>query len=155
MIWSYYSKSNNKILNSAYSDELSKIYKWIAENDLNKIRLGKHIIDGENLYVNILQYETKDETDCIWEAHRQYLDLHYIISGQELIEISDIRNMFIGEYEEDKDYVHINGDYDTQILCKSGSLLLLTPEDAHKTAVKVAESDLVKKAVFKIIIQHS
>ncbi len=125
------------------------------DNDLNTIHTGKHTIDGDALYVNILQYETKDETDCIWEAHRQYLDLHYIISGQEIIEISDIRNMSIGKYEEDKDYVHINGDYDVKLIYKSGSLLLLNTEDAHKTAVKVNESDWVKKAVFKIKIHNN
>lgn len=113
---------------------------------------GKHYIDGDNLYVNILQYETKDETNCIWESHKQYLDLHYIISGQEIIGISDIRNMLIGEYEEAKDYVHINGSFDAKILCKTGSLLLINPEDAHKTAIKANEPCLVKKAVFKIRI---
>ena len=154
MILSSYGKTLNLILDSEYKEELRKIREWIDANDLNSISLGIHEICGNDLYVNILQYETKSEQDCFWEAHKKYLDLHLIISGQESIGISNIENMKIGKYEEDKDYVHVVGDASELITCNTHSFLLLYPEDAHKTSIKVSESQTVKKCVFKIRIHN-
>ncbi len=151
MIWTYY-KTNISGIDNEYSSELAYIDNWIRNNDMQTVEAGRHDVDGDRLYVNILEYETKDETECIWEAHKKYLDLHFIICGTETIGISYLDNMQIGEFEDDKDYLHISGDADVKITCREGSMILLYPEDAHKTSIRVDNSNRIKKAVFKIRI---
>ena len=59
MIWMYH-KDNGKTLDLSYQKEFEKIWKWIKENNLRDISPGRHDIDGNNLYVNILNYDTKN-----------------------------------------------------------------------------------------------
>ena len=151
MIWSYYSKYIAS-LDSLYEEELNMIIDWIEDNDLNSVSSGRHDIDGDHVYVNVLNYDTKDEAECVWEAHRKYLDLHYIINGQEMIALSHISNMHVGEYEDESDYVHVIGDTDSKIFIKHGSVILLYPDDVHKTAISGFCSSKIKKCVFKIKI---
>ena len=39
------------------------------------------------------------------------------------------------------------------VTLKSGDFLICYPEDAHMTAVKVKDEKVIKKAIFKVIIE--
>ena len=57
------------------------------------------------------EYETKDQADCFWEAHRKYLDFHYVLDGTERIAIDHINNQtIIEEYDKPTDCVIFEGD---------------------------------------------
>ena len=46
----------------------------------------------------------KEEKDCFWEAHRKYLDFHFILEGKENIAVDHINHQKIKEeYNEEKD----------------------------------------------------
>lgn len=132
--------------------KLDMCRSFICHNDMNSLENGSHIIDGDDVYVNILEYNTKPASEGQWEAHKKYLDLHYVISGQEIIQVSCLSSMDVFEYVEEEDYVKNSGDAESDVHMKANSLLLLFPEDAHKTAVIVDKIEKVKKAIFKIKI---
>ncbi len=146
----YYKKINEK-----YSTVLIECQNYIQNHDMYSLEKGQHLIQGKDFYVNILEYTTQAESQCIWEAHKKYLDVHYIIEGEEYINISNTFDMKKSEYNEDTDYLKIDGIYQNQILLKQGILLLLDTNDAHKTGIQKNESCFVKKAVFKIKIKEN
>jgi len=43
---------------------------FISETDFNKFEKGKYIIDGDNLYVLVNEYKTKNISECFWEVHK-------------------------------------------------------------------------------------
>ena len=43
---------------------------------------GSHEIDGDRLFVNVVEYTTTTAEERFWEAHRQYLDLISCFAGQ-------------------------------------------------------------------------
>lgn len=133
-------------------DSIKKCLDFIQNNDMNKIEKGIHLIEDKDLYVNIAAYRTKDEGDCIWEAHRQYLDLHYMIHGEEKIKIGNLSDMKVLQYVEEQDYLSVEGSDYTEIILKQDGLLLLYPEDVHKTAISNNNIEMIKKAIFKIRI---
>lgn len=154
MIWLKYNKMAVETFpDSRYIESIQRIVKYISSTEMEKLPLGMHEIDGDNLYVNVIEYVTKNEEDCIWEAHKAYLDLHFIISGKEIIKINATSDMEYITYIEEQDYVKMEGSAYTSIEMKEGSIMLLYPEDAHKTAVKVQDYKKIKKAVFKILIK--
>ena len=58
---------------------ISKVIAFAAKNDLAALAPGRHELGG-GAYVNMLAYETKPETESpVFEAHKQYIDLQYII----------------------------------------------------------------------------
>lgn len=140
--------------NFGIEQELRKCYQFIKENDLSELQCGKYIIEGENLYVNIVNYQTKKAEECIWESHKKYLDVHYMISGCEKILLADVERMQVGQYFEDTDYVQMTGKEKGYTILEKEDLLVLFPKDAHMTGCFVNESQCIKKAIFKVKIER-
>lgn len=132
---------------------IRKCIDYVKRNDVSNFEKGKYQIDEDRLFMNIAEYETKEEETCIWEAHRKYLDLHFIISGSEIIKIGNLNEMQIEGYDEEQDYVKVVGRGMADIALTEGSFLLLFPEDVHMTSVKYDKKAKIKKAIFKILIE--
>lgn len=82
------------MLYSSLSDYQQKDYAKVAEIleflhtlNLKELPLGRFEI-GEGIYANVLEYETGDINEKQFESHRKYLDIQYIISGSEEIQVS-------------------------------------------------------------------
>lgn len=58
---------------------VGKCFDYAAANDLLSYEKGSHPIDGDELFVNIVEYETTPPENRFWEAHRQHLDLHFML----------------------------------------------------------------------------
>ena len=74
-------------------EEVLKCFRYAKEHDLQGYEKGSHEIDGDDLFVNIVEYETTTPENRFWEAHRQYLDLHFMLRGPEQIDVNFIDNM--------------------------------------------------------------
>lgn len=91
----------------------------------------------------------KNGNPRVFEAHRNYLDIHFVISGEEGMGYADISKLTVTkEYDESGDYLLLSGDYDKLIL-KPGDFCITFPEDAHIPAM-TAGGEGLKKAVVKI-----
>jgi hypothetical protein len=51
-----------------------KAFRFLADPEFPHLAGGKYEIDGENLFVNINEYITKNEEDAKCEAHIKYAD---------------------------------------------------------------------------------
>ncbi|WP_417763333.1 YhcH/YjgK/YiaL family protein [Shewanella sp.] len=56
---------------------------FIATTDFSKLSKGVHKIDGDKLLAIINEYETKPQDQEMFEVHRRYVDVQYVISGHE------------------------------------------------------------------------
>ncbi|AQS54254.1 Toxin-antitoxin biofilm protein TabA [Jeotgalibaca dankookensis] len=127
-----------------------KVIDYLKDHDLASMEKGSHPIDGDNFYVNVIEYETTDPENRIWEAHKDYLDIHVVASGVERIYHSFIENMTTGDYHKEDDYLEIDGVKENTIDLSPNQLLVFYPEDTHKTGVKTEQPVTVKKGVFKL-----
>ncbi len=142
--------SNIKSLNLNKNIELG--LNWIKENDLKGLADGKFFIEEDKIYANIQTYKTK--TEAPFEAHRKYIDIQYIINGQEKIGVTNYSNCTtIEPYDEEKDIEFLSSKTLTEhIVLKEGEFLILYPEDAHQPSLAVTTSQMVRKAVIKVHI---
>lgn len=129
-----------------------KVMEYLKTHDLASMEKGTHFIEGEDFFVNVMEYQTTDEANRIWEAHKDYLDIHVVVTGVEGIYHSFIDNMQVGDYHKNEDYLEITGNKENVIQLSPNQLLVLYPEDTHKTGVKVDKETFVKKGVFKVKI---
>ena len=61
-------------------------------------------IDGTKIYASVSEYTTKEYEDAKFEGHRKYIDIQYIVSGTESIEMADISKVTANtDYNENKD----------------------------------------------------
>ena len=54
--------------------------EYIRNNDLNALENGKHILDGDNLFVNIVDSQMKTPQQARLEVHDQYIDIQVPLS---------------------------------------------------------------------------
>jgi len=136
------------------SDRIKKSFDYITQTDLKELEPGKYEIDGENLFALISAYETKTESEGKFEAHRKYIDLQYVISGEELMGYAPLGNQKILEpYKEDNDIIFFTGDKSfTKI--SAGMFAIFFPEDIHMPGICVEKSSAVKKLVIKCLFWH-
>ena len=110
---------------------------------------GKYNIINDDIYANVQTYETKD--DGLFEAHRKYIDLQFIISGEEKIGVANIKSCkTVTEYDKEKDVEFLETDKYEYIHLKAEDFLILYPEDAHKPCITDKTKSTVKKVVVKI-----
>ena len=65
------------------------------------------------------------------EAHRQYLDIQYIVKGQEVVGYAPLEACeIVGEFNEEKDIGKYSGNFE-YITIGEGMCYVAFPEDAH------------------------
>ncbi|MBI5878524.1 MAG: YhcH/YjgK/YiaL family protein [Chloroflexi bacterium] len=124
--------------------------KYLQETDLKSIAPGRYEIDGDRLFVLIMDYNTKAREQAFWEAHRNYYDIQYVLKGVERMGFASLANLQAGAYDESKDFVPAEGPGDN-ILVPAGSFAIFAPQDAHIPSLNAgAESTAVRKIVVKV-----
>lgn len=126
--------------------------EYAAQNALAEREAGRHDIDGDRLYFNRAEYETKLPEEGFWEAHRQYVDIHVMLHGKEKIFINFIDRMKTGTYEAEKDYLPLEGSENGSVLLTEGDFLICYPEDAHMTGIMTEQKETIQKVIFKVQI---
>ena len=132
----------------------SKAFTYLQSQDLDKLELGKHIIDGDDLFVIIMEYETKDEADCIKENHKKYVDIQYMVKGEEGMGVSLLNGQTpTTPYDDSRDAAFYKNDYESMIRVRQGEFAIFFPHDLHMPSIKVLQKQFVRKAVFKVRIK--
>ena len=122
-------------------------------SSLDKDSVGVFEFDGfkANVFEQSGADLEKDGSARAFEAHRKYLDIHYVISGKEGMGYSDIDKLTaLAEYNEEGDYILLSGELN-KIVMNEGDFCIVFPEDAHIPAMSAGDTPF-KKAVVKIKI---
>lgn len=131
---------------------VEQAFEYIKNTDLAQIQTGKYQIDGDRIFAIVSEYKTKDSEEGLWEAHKKYIDIQYIISGKEKMGYCCIDDMKISfEYNEEKDVLFMEGQGDF-LTINEGSFALFTANDAHMPSIKVDNAQSVRKLLVKILI---
>lgn len=133
-------------------EKFKRAFEFIKSTDLKSLKDGKIEIDGDNIFAIAQKYKTKDSDDGIWEVHRKYIDIQYMISGAEnmgfvladYLEISD-------KYNEADDVEILKGLGDF-VQVNEGEFVIFFPDDAHMPGLKIKENEEIRKVVVKIKI---
>ena len=130
-----------------------KAFKFLESLNKNSDK-GPFEFDG--FRGNVLELEASDlsaaNEEKQLEAHREYLDIHFVIDGTEAIGYADIDTLEpVTEFNKEDDYILLKGDMYKVILNK-GDFCIVFPEDAHAPCMCANEEKYVKKAVVKILV---
>lgn len=132
---------------------IAKGLDYLARTDLAALPAGKHEIEGKDIYVAINEYETQPREVRRAEAHVEYLDIQYIISGEELIAYSllaDENEVLSDELAEKDAIFYSTVRQETDLIMTPGVYAIFFPWDVHRPNCTRKETSKVKKAVVKI-----
>ncbi len=133
-------------------EQVQECFAYANEHDLSGYEKGSHEIDGERLFVNIVEYETVKAGERFWEAHKKYLDIHLMLDGAEQIDLNFIQNMEPGKFVPKDDFLPMDGEKNSSVILREGDFLICYPSDGHRTAVAADSPEKIKKAIFKVRI---
>jgi YhcH/YjgK/YiaL family protein len=147
-------KSINKLefarqyhVNKGYWD---KAFTFLKEHDLQTLANGRYPIDGENVFAIVTQNPTKDYDSTQWESHHNYIDLHYVISGEEKIGVYPIAKLIATKpYDASKDVINYSGE-GRIFRTLPGVFFLFFPSDGHRPGITPGGNEADKKLVIKI-----
>ncbi|MGE0755876.1 MAG: YhcH/YjgK/YiaL family protein [Pirellulaceae bacterium] len=126
-----------------------KALEFLRDSDLATLPLGRHDLDGDQLFALVQEYTTRDESQCRWEAHERYCDVQYLVTGEERIGVANIDDLRVTEpYDAAKDVAFFEGDGDA-ITLRAGTFAIFAPQDVHKPCVHRGSPAAVRKVVIK------
>ncbi len=142
----------NAELYYSVSPFMAKAFEYIATVDLDSLEQGRYEIDGDNIFMNIVERELKNAPDAKVEVHNNYADIQIVVSGDpegfgyipraQLTEPAE-------EFNTTKDIQFFKDAPQTIYYVCPGQFTLLLPEDGHAPLIGEGK---VKKAVIKIKI---
>ncbi len=134
-------------VNKVYWD---KAFNFLQEQNLQTLAAGNHPIDGDNVFVIVTQNPTKDYDSTAWESHIKYIDLQYVISGEEKIAVHPITKLKITKpYDASKDIVNYSGEGNIYTNVPE-TFFLFFPSDGHRPNITTGGNKADKKIIIKI-----
>jgi YhcH/YjgK/YiaL family protein len=135
-----------------HKERWDKAFAFLKDNDLTKLEVKRHEIDGTSVYAPVSEYMTKNEEDARYEAHKKYADIQYVISGKELIGIAPMsdKKEITEPYDETKDVMFLTVSSINNSNADPGRFFIFFPDDVHRPGLKDGENSQVRKVVVKV-----
>ncbi|MCL1094017.1 YhcH/YjgK/YiaL family protein [Shewanella kaireitica] len=146
----------NRDLYSHISPRIAKALAHLAETDFSQLEVGSYELDGKNLFVIVNDYQTKPREIEPFEVHQQYIDVQYVVSGEEefgylpLADQTPSKPYFAKHDYAEYDYLP-NKEAAAFIPLKAGMFALFFPQDMHMPGTS-ATPQQVRKVVIKVKI---
>lgn len=146
---------NNKYKDFSYLPEkVAFTLSWLFSFDCRKLGEEKYFFTKDNFAFRKVA-ETGSRTKGLFEAHKKYIDLHYLLKGEEIFEIGSTSRLKIyRKYQADTDTAlyHPPASPQTFIKASARDIIILFPEDAHMPLVSTGSPIVVEKVIVKILI---
>jgi len=135
------------------SSSLQKGFNFLYSTDFANLPEGKIDIDGENVFATISQYQPEPKNERRPESHCRYIDIQYIIAGEEVIGYANFSDKFeiAQDWLAEKDllfYKKISNEIDLTL--SAGMYAVFFPWDIHRPSCMSVPGISVRKVVVKI-----
>lgn len=113
---------------------------------------GRHEIDGDNIFMNIMTFSTAEPASKRYELHRDYLDVQLLFKGDERIDFGVSGTAVEPDiYHEEDDYQLCDAVIASQTLyLESGMFVVFFPGEPHKPGCISGSEQIISKAVIKV-----
>jgi len=129
----------------------SKAFGFLNQPGLADLPAGTYTVSSNQIFA-VISHETgrRPEEVKLLECHRKYIDIQYVINGDESIGWSPragLENSI--DYDEEKDIEFFKGMPQSIIRISPGSFVLFFPTDAHSPLIG---NGPIHKVVMKVAI---
>lgn len=138
------------------TERFKKAYEFIRTTDFSSYSACVIPIDGDVLFAQVQEYDSKPVEECRFEAHRKYFDIQYVAEGEEYMGFIPLERL-----EPDTEYDAANDlqffklpDTYGRIHLKAGDFAVVSPDDGHMPRCIGAEKTHVKKIVLKVLVDQ-
>ena len=126
-----------------------QVFDYIKANDLTKVPAERIVLDGDNLFINVADAKLIPAETQKLEVHQKYIDIHFPLSGKEIVGWKHLSNLGTSEapFDADNDFALYAEEPTTYFTVMPGEFYIVYPEDAH--APVIGEGTL-RKLIVKV-----
>ncbi len=129
---------------------LKTAFDFLRQADLAALPDGRHVIDGDRVFVNLDTPTLQGRAGARLETHRRYLDIQYCLSGDEEIGWRHLSTCTgAGDYDQTRDLQFLSDPPAMWFTLPPGAFAIFFPHDAH---APLAGETAVRKAVVKVAL---
>jgi YhcH/YjgK/YiaL family protein len=153
------------VKNQVDIDRFKKAFEYLEEVFKDETTENKRLLSlpinafekidiDENNFALEQVYNSKDRKKCFFESHKQYIDVQFILEGEEVIEVANINTLTVDfEYNKDMDLIKYKSTNNSSIIkLKKGDIAIFYPQDAHMPCIKLDKPTKVVKTVVKVAV---
>lgn len=106
-------------------------------------------VPNSGVMVKARPMDSRPVSECKFEAHREYADIHFVAYGREKIGYADVKNLKELCYNAEKDAADLEGEGDAVTLLP-GYFMIVLADDAHMPCICVDKPEPLGKMIAKI-----
>lgn len=136
------------------STHLDKAIAFVEEQDLYALPLGKTEIDGDKVFINVMEAMTQPEQKLHFEVHKRYMDIQIDLEGTEVIAIGLGKQEEIVPYDDAKDIGFYDAEVSSPCIMGPGRFIVCMAEELHKPGMAYGSEACIKKCVIKVAVEE-
>lgn len=115
----------------------SKAFEFLVANDLSALETGKIKLEGDDLFVNVVDISGKTVDQAKMESHKNYIDIQIPVGKAERMGWKDMAQMqeVSMEYDEVKDLTFFADKATTFLDVQPMEFAIFFPEDGHQPGI--------------------
>ena len=144
---------NNLDIFANFSDDIRLGLEWLRDVK-PEVEVGVYEL-SPRVKTIVSEYSTKRENEYGYEAHRQYIDIQFLIDGKEKVCCLPLEYLKETKtYSEENDAAFYKEDNfkPQELLLGNGYFAIFFPQDGHMPQLCVDKPEPVKKVVIKVKI---
>lgn len=136
---------------ASLNSKIAKVSEYLNANDIEALPLGKTVIDGDDIFVSMQEFEGKTKEVAKLETHIKYIDIQLPFSTVETLGWKNLESLTspLQAYNENDDIAFFNDESTSYITLQPGECVVFFPEDAHAPGIATGT---LRKAVIKVKI---
>lgn len=135
---------------ATYPERWNTAFNYLIHSDLTTSPTGRQDL-SKDVFAIVSDYETKNLEEARFESHKKYIDLQYVVSGEEIIGLTNDTSITVTTpYSEADDIMFYDFDGGQTLPASPSNYFIFFPDDKHKPGMSPQEG---KKEVRKIVIK--
>ena len=137
---------------AALNSRIAAAADFLEKHRGDDLAAGRYEVDGDNLYVLIMDYAPSQKSLLRYESHDKYIDMQCMLTGSEYQWYCPREQLVLREeYNKDKDisFYEFNGE-GSKLHLQEGYFAIYFPQDGHLPAVMDYYNGICRRAVVKI-----
>ena len=128
-----------------------QVFDYIKANDLLNAPAERIILDGDKLFINVCDAKLVSAEVQKLEVHQKYIDIHFPLSGKEIVGWKHFSNLGTSEapFDAENDFALYAETPSTYFEVLPGEFYIVYPEDAH---APIIGEGVLRKLIVKVII---
>lgn len=142
----------NRAVDADLPPRVRQALEYLRTTNMAAVAIGRHELDGDRLFALVQEYNTRPPDACVWEAHRRYIDVQYVVHGAERMGHARLGQVAEREaYDPARDVAFFEPGTKF-VTVPAGTFAIFGPDDVHAPCGALAEPSAVRKVVVKAAI---